>query len=119
MRGCFSSTSFVVLVNENSKGWFKATGGLGQGDHLYLFLSTIATDVLSRMLRAEERGMLEGFPMGRSRTRKTSLQFANALSFFINARAEELQNLKFIPLIKRHILGLRSILTRAHCHKLI
>ena len=40
MRGCLSSTSFSVLVNENAKGCFKATIGLRQGDPLSPLLFT-------------------------------------------------------------------------------
>ena len=28
MRGCLSFVSFVVLVNDNAKGWVKASRGL-------------------------------------------------------------------------------------------
>ena len=68
MRGCLSSTSFVVLVNGNAKGWVKATRGLRQGDPLSPFLFTIVVDVLGRMMiRVEERGLLEGFIVGLGR----------------------------------------------------
>ena len=68
MRGCLSSTSFVVLVNGNAKGWVKATRGLRQGDPLSPFLFTIVADVLGRMMiRVEERGLLEGFIVGLGR----------------------------------------------------
>ena len=55
MRGCLSFVSFVVLVNDNAKGWVKASRGLQQRDPLSPFLFTIVVDVLSRlMLRAKE-----------------------------------------------------------------
>ena len=38
MRGCMSLKNFVVLVNENVRGWLKATKGLRQGDPLSTFL---------------------------------------------------------------------------------
>ena len=70
-------------------------------------LFTIAIDVLSRILvGVEDCGILEGFLVGRSRTRVSHLQFADDTIFFSNARAEEFQNLKIILLIFGHILGL-------------
>ena len=88
MRGCLSSVSYAILVNGNAKGWVKASRGLRQGDPLSPFLFTIVADVLSRMLlRAEERSMLEGFKVGRNKTRVSHLQFANDTIFFSNSCA--------------------------------
>ena len=71
MSSCLSSVSYAILVNGNVKGWVKASRGLRQGDPLFPFLFTLVADVLSRMLlRVEERNMLEGFRVGRNRTRK-------------------------------------------------
>ena len=75
--------SYAILVNRNAKGWVKAIRGLRQGDPLSHFLFTIIADVLSKMLlRVEERGLLEGFKVGRNRTRVSHLQFADATIFF-------------------------------------
>ena len=61
MRGCLSLASFVVLVNETTKGWVKASRSLRQRDPLSPFLFTIITDVLSRLLlRAKERDLFKG-----------------------------------------------------------
>ena len=83
MKGCLSLVSFVVLVNGNVKGWVKASRGLRQGDPLSPFLFTLVANVLSRMLlRAEEINVLEGFRVGRNRTRVSHLQFADDTIFF-------------------------------------
>ena len=83
MRGCLSTVSFVVLMNGNAKGRVKAYRGLRQGDPLSFFLLTLVTDVLSKMLlRVEERNSLEGFRVGRNRTRVSHLQFADNTIFF-------------------------------------
>ena len=88
MRGCLSSVSYAILVNRNAKGWVKVSRGLRQGDPLSPFLFTIVPDVLSRMLlRAEERSMLEGFKVGRNKTRVSHLQFADDTIFFSNSCA--------------------------------
>ena len=90
MRGCLSTVFFAVLVNGNAKGWVKASRGLRQGDPLSIFLFNLVADVLSRMLlRAEERSLLEGFRVGRNRTRVSHLQFADDTIFFSNTREEE------------------------------
>ena len=74
MRGCLSSVSYAILVNGNAKGWVKAYRGLRQGDPLSPFLFTIVANVLSRMiLRAKERSLLEGFRVGKNRTRVSHL----------------------------------------------
>ena len=74
MRGCLTSTSFAILVNGSAKGWIKASKGLRQGDPLSPFLFTLVVDFLSRMIfRAEERGLAEGFLVGRYRTKVSIL----------------------------------------------
>ncbi|WKA12209.1 hypothetical protein VitviT2T_029623 [Vitis vinifera] len=108
MSGCLSSVSYAVLVNGNAKGWVKASRGLRQGDPLSPFLFTLVADVLSRiLLRAEERNLLEGFKVGRNRTRVSHLQFADDTIFFSNTREEELQTLKSLLLVFEHISGLK------------
>ena len=91
MRGCLSTVSFAVLVNGNAKGWVKAFRGLRHGDPLSPFLFTLVADVLSKMLlREEERNSLEGFRVGRNKTKVSHLQFADDTIFFSNTSEEEL-----------------------------
>ncbi|RVW16135.1 putative mitochondrial protein [Vitis vinifera] len=109
MSGCLSSVSYAILVNGSAKGWVKASRGLRQGDPLSSFLFTLVADVLSRMLmRAEERNMMEGFRVGRNRTRVSHLQFVDDTIFFSNSREEELQTLKSLLLVFGHISGLKA-----------
>ena len=77
-------------MNGNAKRWVKASRGLRQGDPLSPFLFTLVADILSRMLRAKERNLLEGFRVGRNRTRVSHLQFAYDTIFFSNTSEEEL-----------------------------
>ncbi|KAJ9685133.1 hypothetical protein PVL29_017245 [Vitis rotundifolia] len=117
MRGCLSSVSFAVLVNGNAKGWVKASRGLRQGDPLSPFLFTLVADVLSRMLlRAEERNALEGFRVGRNRTRVSHLQFADDTIFFSSTREEDLLTLKSILLVFGHISGLKVNLDKSNIY---
>ena len=108
IRGCLSSSSFVILVNGNAKGWVKAFRGFRQGDPLSPFLFTLVADVLSRLIiRAEETGIIEGFFVGRDRTRVSLLQFADDIIFFFNDSLEHLQNLKIILLVFGQVFGLK------------
>ncbi|WJZ92594.1 hypothetical protein VitviT2T_011580 [Vitis vinifera] len=117
MSGCLSSVSYAVLVNGSAKGWVKASRGLRQGDPLSSFLFTLVADVLSRMLlRAEERNMLEGFRVGRNRTRVSHLQFADDTIFFSNTREEDLQTLKSLLLAFGHISGLKVNLDKSNIY---
>ena len=114
MRGCLSLASFVVLVNGATKGWMKAFRGLRQGDPLSPFLYTIVANVLSRMLlRARERGLFEGFLVGRNRVRVSHLQFTNDTIFFYRASVEDLKNLKLILMVFRVLLGLKINLNKS------
>ena len=71
-------------MNENAKGWVKATRGLRQEDPLSLFLFTIVVDVLSKMLlRAEESWLLEGFLVGKSKISMFHLRFADDAIFYL------------------------------------
>ena len=80
-----------VLVNGSAKGWLKATRGLEQSDSLSSFLFTITTDVLSRMLlRANKSSLLEGFLVGRCRSKVSHLHFANDTIFLSKACMEDL-----------------------------
>ena len=114
MSGCLSSVSYAILVNGSAKGWVKASRGLRQGDPLSPFLFTLVADVLSRMImRAEERNMMEGFRVGRNRTRVSHLQFADDTIFFSNSREEELQTLKSLLLVFGHISRLKVNLNKS------
>ncbi|RVW47845.1 hypothetical protein CK203_092926 [Vitis vinifera] len=63
-------------------------------------------------MRAEERNMMEGFRVGRNRTRVSHLQFADDTIFFSNSR-EEVQTLKSLLLVFGHISGLKVNLNKS------
>ena len=89
MRRCSSSAMFAILVNGNAKGWVKAYKGLSQGDPLSPFVFSLVADVLSRLIvRAVERGLFEGFLVGKNRIRVSHLQFADDTIFFSKASFE-------------------------------
>ena len=117
MRGCLSSVSFAILVNGNGKGWFKASRGLRQGDPLSPFLFTLVANVLSRMLlRAEEINVLEGFRVGRNRTKVSHLRFADDTIFFSSTREEDMLTLKSVLLVFGHISRLKVNLDKSNIY---
>ena len=64
--GCLSFVSFAILVNWCTKGWASMSKGLRQDDSFPHFLLIIAADVLSKMVvRAEDKGFLQGFLVGK------------------------------------------------------
>ncbi|XP_062112533.1 secreted RxLR effector protein 78-like [Humulus lupulus] len=84
MRGCFSSVSYSVFINERPRGKFFTTRGLRQGDPLSPFLFTVVVDILGRMVdRAVESSLLHRFLIGREKVIVSHLQFANDTMFFV------------------------------------
>ncbi|RVW70916.1 Transposon TX1 uncharacterized 149 kDa protein [Vitis vinifera] len=107
----------VVFKIDFEKAYDHASRGLRQGDPLSPFLFTIVADVLSRMLlKAEERNVLEGFRVGRNRTRVSHLQFADDTIFFSNTREEDMMTLKNVLLVFGHISGLKVNLDKSNIY---
>ena len=80
-----------------------------------LFCSLV--DVWSRMLlRAEKRNVLEGFRVGRNRTRVSYLQFADDTIFFSSTRQEDMMTLKSVLLVFGHISGLKVNLDKSNIY---
>ena len=48
--GCLSTVSFSVFINESSRGKFRRSRGLRQGDPLSPFLFTLVVDALGRLI---------------------------------------------------------------------
>ena len=59
------------------------------------------------MFKVEEKGLTEGFLVGRNRTRVSILQFADDTIFFSNATMEHLLNLKTFLLVFGEVSGLK------------
>ena len=65
------------------------------------------------IVRAGERGLFEGFLVGRNRTRVSHLQFADDTIFFSKASFKELYSLKLILLVFGRLSGLRINLNKS------
>ena len=59
------------------------------------------------MIREEKSGLIEGFIVGRDRTRVSLLQFLNHTIFFSKVSPGHLQNLKLILLVFRQVSKLK------------
>ena len=69
---------------------------------------------MTRMIvRAGERGLFEGFLVGRNRTRVSHLQFADDTIFFSKASFKELYSFKLILLVFGRLSGLRINLNKS------
>ncbi|RVW19142.1 Transposon TX1 uncharacterized 149 kDa protein [Vitis vinifera] len=79
-------------------------------------LSSVSYAVLVNGSVKEERNMLEGFRVGRNRTRVSHLQFADDTIFFSNTREEDLQTLKSLLLAFGHISGLKVNLDKSNIY---
>lgn len=83
MKICISSPSFLVLVNSSSKGFFKRSRGLRQGDSLSPYLFIMVVDLLGRLsAKAEAVGLLEGFLAIEGSLSVPFIQFVDDLFFF-------------------------------------
>jgi hypothetical protein len=88
---CITTTSFSILLNGGSYGFFHPQRGLRQGDPLSPFLFIMGIEVLSRLLlRAENTGQIHGIRAARGYTPITHLMFADDLLLFTRSSHEEL-----------------------------
>ena len=61
IKGCISTTSFFVLINGSSEGFFKSSRGLEQGDPLSPYLFIFGLELFSTL---EDKVVQEGFLTG-------------------------------------------------------
>ena len=67
-------------------------------------------------MRVEERNALEGFRVGRNKTRVSHLQFVDDTIFFSNTREEDMLTLKSVLIVFRHISGLKVNLDKSNIY---
>lgn len=85
MKACVRSVTFSVLINGVSKGFFKSSRGLRQGDTLSPFLFIVVMEAMSRMIRKAENGFLSGFVVRTEGLAISHLQYADDNMIFCGA----------------------------------
>jgi hypothetical protein len=90
LRICITSTSFSILLNGSSHGFFSPERGLRQGDPLSPFLFILGSEVLSRLFHYQESiGSLKGIRMSKNNSPISHLLFADDLIIFAKATSSE------------------------------
>lgn len=108
-----SSALYSILVNGVSKGFFKSSRGLRQGDPLSpLFIPVI--EALRKLIsKAEEVGPLEGWQISPNKPQISILQFADDTLLFTQANLVQIRILRSILLLFEAALGLKINLSKS------
>ena len=93
------------MVNGFSKGYFKSSRGIRQGDPLSPMLFVLVVEALNE--KARRTGLFTGFAIDDSGLEVTHLQFADNSIIFCNASLDEVNNLKLILKWFELLSGLR------------
>lgn len=108
------SLFFSMLINGTSKGFFKSSRGLRQGDPLSPFLFSFVADGLSEILRKAEMGdLVEGFVVGEDNIMVSHLQFADDSILFLKAVRENITNMELCLKIYEVISRLRATMSKS------
>ena len=114
IRGCLSLVSFSIFINGRSRGKFKGSRGLRQGNPLSPFLFTLVVDVLGRLIdKAKESNVLRGFIVGRDKVEVSHLQFTDDTLVFMEADRTYFSNFLKILEVFRSFSGLRVNLSKS------
>lgn len=99
---------FSILMNGTSKGFFKASKGLWQGDPLSPFLFSLVADGLIAILRkADEARLVVGFVIRHDNIMVSHLQFANDTILFFKAEFENVRRMELCMKIFKMISCLK------------
>lgn len=84
---CVSTTSFSILINGSSFGFFKPQRGVRQGDPLFPFLFVLAAEVLAQLIEKEATcNGIKGYKLTRDLIPITHLKFADDLFYFYSSK---------------------------------
>lgn len=107
------SAKFSILVNGSPIGFFRSSRSLRQGAPLSPFLFIIVFEVLSKMLRRVEEGLIPGFLVGNGECRVSHLQFADDTMIFCDANVRQLDFLRCILNCFEAVFGLNVNLAKS------
>lgn len=114
IMGCLDHLCYCIMINGTSKGVFKSSQGLRQGDPLSLFLFSLVADVFSvLMLKVEEVGIIKGFHASKEGLFISHLQFADDTICFVNASVEQVHDLNLILRTSKCIFGVKVIIFKS------
>lgn len=117
LRFCYSTSSFSVLINGSSFGYFTSSRGVRQGCPVSPLLFIIAREGFSRFMdRAHNQGLFSGFSVSPTSIDVNHLHYADDTILFLDDKREELHNLfsalhcfEFIAGLKVNALKTRLI----------
>lgn len=93
-RWCIVELYFSVLINETSKGFFKSTRGLRQGDLLSPFFFSLVADGSSVILKRVEVRPIEGCSVGDDLIMVSHLQFMDDTILFLKAERYNIKRME-------------------------
>lgn len=93
---CLQFSSFSVLINGSSAGFFGGSRVLKQSDPLSPFLFIMVSDILSRMIKKAEMGYISGFRLGSKGDTISHFQFVDDRMIFCDADVKHMGYLRYI-----------------------
>ncbi|XP_026377838.1 uncharacterized protein LOC113272162 [Papaver somniferum] len=94
LRFCYSTSSFSVLINGSSFGYFTSTRGVRQDCPVSPLLFNIAMEGFSRFMdRAANLSLFSGFSVSSTSIILNHLHYADDTIFFVDINKEEMHNL--------------------------
>ncbi|XP_026459695.1 uncharacterized protein LOC113360398 [Papaver somniferum] len=108
LRLCYATSSFSVLINGSSFGYFTSTRGVRQGCPVYPLLFNIAMEGFSRYIdRVANQGLFSGFSVTPTSIIVNHLHYADDTIFFVENNKEQLHNLFSALQCFEYIAGLK------------
>ncbi|XP_026420399.1 uncharacterized protein LOC113316434 [Papaver somniferum] len=115
LRFCYSTSSFSVLINGSSFGYFTSTRGVRQGCPISPLLFNTSVEGFSRFMdRASNQSFFSGFSVSPISIIVNHLHYADDTIFFVDNKKEELHNLFSALHCFEFIAGLKEGAKNSH-----